>query len=250
MTNLNNLTAILVDDEPNAIENLTILLKEYCNNITIVSTANCVDDAVVEIEKHNPDVIFLDIEMPQKTGFELFKETEKKFQTIFVTAYDEYAIKAFDVSAVDYLLKPINITRLKKAVDKLSSNPNNTTNIATLEENIKNQEITKITIANNHNYDIIKVNNIICIEAKGAYSIINFVSNKHLVNHISSKPLRYFDDLLNNNKKFFRTHRSWLVNTDSIISFDKKSAIITTEHNFKIPVTKKKIKDFLPYLTR
>lgn len=245
---MNKFSAILVDDEPDAIESLSILLECYCPEITIVGTANCVDDALIEIEKHRPDVVFLDIEMPEKTGFDLFKETNKEFKTIFVTAYDEFAIKAFEVSAVDYLLKPIKISRLKKAVNKLATKSVDKKNIETLTENIQNLEITKVMVANNSNYEIIRINDIICIEAKGAYSIIHFIHQNHLETHISTKPLRYFDDLTTNNKKFYRTHRSWLVNIDKIASFDRNSGIIITEHNKQVFLTKNRIKEFLPLL--
>jgi two-component system LytT family response regulator len=116
---MNKISAILVDDEINARENLRILLNNFCSNINVLGEARNVDEAVLAIRKYQPQIVFLDIEMPQKNGFQLLEEFDEiNFHVIFVTAYDGYAIKAFQVTAVDYLLKPIDVSLLEKAIKK------------------------------------------------------------------------------------------------------------------------------------
>ena len=114
-----NISAIIIDDERLARKELASMLSEF-SNISILGEADDVTSAVEQIEKHNPDVIFLDIQMPGESGFDLLNKIDKELKVIFVTAYDEYAIEAFEINALDYLLKPINPERLKKAVKRLS----------------------------------------------------------------------------------------------------------------------------------
>lgn len=244
MSSTNNITAILVDDEPKAIINLSFLLKKHCPNVTIVATCNSVDEAVIEIEKHQPDVVFLDIEMPEKSGFELFNETNQQFQTIFVTAYDEFAIKAFEVSATDYLLKPIEIKRLKTAVSKLK-NIKTSSQISVLKQNIDSSEINQIIIPYKDVQLIVKIDDIICFEANAAYCYIYFEDDNHLKTHIYSKSLRYFYELLSSNTSFFRTHRSWFINLKKVQSFSKKENTITLKHNISVALSKTKVKEFV-----
>ena len=123
---LNKIPTIIVDDEINARENLRYLTATFCKNIEIIYEASNVNEAIIAIEKHDPKLVFLDIEMPQKNGFQLVDYFKKiNFYIIFVTAYDKYAIRAFKVSALDYLLKPIDISDLKIAVKKARTNINN-----------------------------------------------------------------------------------------------------------------------------
>ncbi len=112
--------ALIVDDEEKARVTLSSLLTEYCPDIFIVAQCNNVPDAVIDINKNNPDVVFLDIEMPDYNGFELldfFKEIT--FEIVFVTAYSQYAINAFEISAIDYILKPVELEALKNAIEKV-----------------------------------------------------------------------------------------------------------------------------------
>lgn len=243
MSLTNNITAILVDDEPKAIHNLYFLLGAHCPNVSVVATCNSVDEAIVEITKYKPDLVFLDIEMPEKSGFELFENTNETFQTIFVTAYDEYALKAFEVSAIDYLLKPIEIARLKKAVAKLNGE-NNQSKITTLQENINASEITQIVIPYKDTQLIVKVNDIICFEANASYCIIHCEINGVLKSYMYSKSLRYFYELLSSNLSFYRTHRSWFINIKKVESFSKKNNIVSLQHHLEALLSKNKIKEF------
>ncbi|AUC85093.1 DNA-binding response regulator [Polaribacter sp. ALD11] len=234
---MNVINAIIIDDEVNACENLRYLLTEFCKNITIVSEAKNVDDAIIQINKHKPQLIFLDIEMPQKNGFQLLDAfTNINFQIIFVTAYDKYAIKAFEVSAIDYLLKPIDINRLQKAVEKvskllISGKKNNKLDLL----NDNREKIQKIAIPYKSDYVIVNLRDILCIEADRMYTIIHTINGKK---YVAAKKLSYYEDLLCKEQDFLRTHRSWIVNTSAIEMYSKKDKKIQLKNEFEIPISK------------
>jgi len=198
------LKAIIVDDEESARDVLSNLLLRFCPEIHILERCKNVVEAVKAIKLTKPDLVFLDIEMPNYAGYELvsfFKDVN--FEIIFVTAYDHYAIKAFEISAVDYLLKPIEIERLKQAVQKVSLQKNlkiNNENYKVLTESLRNEEVSKIVIRESNNQKIVFTKNIIAIEAKEAYSNIITTTGNHLV----SKNLKHYESLLKKNLSFFR----------------------------------------------
>lgn len=212
--------AIIVDDELSARENLTYLIENFCSSITVIDVCSNVDTAVVSIKKQKPDVVFLDIEMPQKNGFQLLSEfSEVDFQVVFITAYDQYAIKAFEVSAIDYLLKPIDIDRLVESVDKIKSKLNLMglqTRFDALSVNKK--EISKISIPYKSDYVVVNVDEICYIEADRMYSNIYTSEGKK---YTASKKLSYYEDLFTSIPKFKRIHRSWLVNLDMVTLYSK-----------------------------
>jgi two-component system LytT family response regulator len=234
---MNKLSAILVDDEINARENLRFLLKDFCENINVLAEAANVDEAVIQIKKYKPQIVFLDIEMPQKNGFQLLKEFDEiNFHVIFVTAYDSYAIKAFQVTAIDYLLKPIDVSLLEKAIKKAEKQIGNNSQgarINLLQENKK--EITKIAIPYKSDYAIVNVNDILCIEADRMYSIIYTVKGKEFV---VAKKLNYYETLFSSKEMFVRVHRSWIVNTNHIDTYSKKEKIVMLSSELKVPISK------------
>lgn len=237
---LTNIKAVLVDDEVNALHNLTVLLEEFCPNVTILGKATNIDEAVIIINKEKPDLVFLDIEMPQKSGFELFNETSRNFKTIFVTAYDEYAVKAFEVSALDYLLKPINIDRLQQAVAKVVVQEQPVASLKTLQKNIAVKKIQRINVLYKDVYKELEVNDILCIEANQSYSVIYYENKKY----VYSKNLIYFEKLLADNPLFFRTHRSWIVNLSKVKHFSKNKLTLMLYNNIETTVSRRKIKEF------
>lgn len=147
------MNAIIIDDEAKARRILQAFLQEYCKQVNIVGLAEDVVQAVKLIQKEKPQLIFLDIEMPGFNGFQLLEFLDEiDFEIIFVTAYSEFALKAFQVSAVDYLLKPLQIEQLVKAVEKaekLIGTPASKQNIAVLKENVRDNKIKKIVIPTN-----------------------------------------------------------------------------------------------------
>ncbi|PQJ72011.1 LytR/AlgR family response regulator transcription factor [Polaribacter butkevichii] len=240
---MNTLNAIIIDDEVNARENLRYLITEFCKNISIISEAKNVDEGVLLIKEHQPQLVFLDIEMPQKNGFHLLEAFDEiDFQIIFVTAYDQYAIKAFQVAALDYLLKPIDIERLQNAVEKASNliatgGVNNRFNL------LKNnrQKVKKIAIPYKSDYVILDLKNIFCIEADRMYAILYTEKGKK---YVAAKKLSYYENLLCEENEFLRIHRSWIINSNAIKMYSKKEKCIQLKNDIKIPVSKSYKEEF------
>ena len=167
---MNLINAIIIDDEERARNTLSSLLLNYCPEINVMANCPNVPDGVIAINKHKPDVVFLDIEMPDYSGFELlgfFREID--FDIIFVTAYSEYAIKAFEISAVDYILKPIDIDQLKNSVEKLKQKKLHSQmqeQIQLLKESYKGDDIRKIAISMSDGLTFVEIADIIFLEAE------------------------------------------------------------------------------------
>jgi two-component system LytT family response regulator len=223
---------------------LSNLITRFCPQIEIVQTCNNVITAVEEIKKHQPDVVFLDIEMPNYAGYELVSFFEEvNFEIIFVTAYDKYAIKAFEISAVDYLLKPIEIDRLKQAVERLITKTNlknSSKNFAALKENLRSDVVSKIVVRKNDGQEIVAIQDIIAIEAQEAYSSIYTENGTFLM----SKNLKHFETLLENNTYFFRSHKSRLINLNKVKSFSKTKLEIELKNDIVAKLSKYKITEF------
>jgi two-component system LytT family response regulator len=243
--------AILVDDEDSARNILSNLLLNFCPQINIVDKCEDVEQAVESIKKNKPDLVFLDIEMPNYAGYEItsFFETID-FEIIFITAYGHYAIKAFQVSAVDYLLKPIDINRLQEAVDKFISKTetkNASLNYQVLIESLKDDTIKKIIVPYQGDQKILLLKNIIAIEASESYSYIYTNDNNK---YIVSKNLKHFETLFSTNSNFMRTHKSWIVNLDYLKEFSKSKLIIELENNIQAKLSKYKKSQFEEQLTK
>lgn len=238
------LKAIIVDDEESARNVLTNLLTRFCPSIEIIKKCSNVLEAVDAIKEITPDVVFLDIEMPNYAGYELVSFfDEVNFDIIFVTAYDKFALKAFEISAIDYLLKPVEIDRLKLAVEKLESLrelKNNAKNLEALKENLKKETLTKIIVRTNGDQEIVDVANIIAIEAQEAYSCIHTTTGKYMM----SKNLKHYESLFADNKSFFRTHKSWLINLDHLKSFSKSKFEIELQSGIIAKLSKYRIAEF------
>lgn len=241
----NKITAILVDDEPKAIINLSFLIKEYDLPVEIVGTANDVDEAKILIEKHQPDVVFLDIEMPEKNGFVLFKEVEVNFNTIFVTAYNDFAIKAFEVSALDYLLKPIDINRLKEAIEKACiQKENQALKMEVLQKNLQENKIEHIVLPFRDSKVVVKADEIICIEAERSYSFVHIEVEGEYSKITFSRNLSYMEKLLEDHTQFFRSHRSWIINLNKVTNYKKYKNVVFLEEDVQAALSRNSIKEF------
>jgi len=237
--------AILVDDEESARNILSSLLLNFCPQINIVDKCEDVEQAVVSIKKNKPDLVFLDIEMPNYAGYEItsFFETID-FEIVFVTAYDHYAIKAFQVSAVDYLLKPIDINKLKESVEKFiikDQSKNAALNYQVLVESLKNDKINKIIVPHQGDQKIVLIKNIIAVEASESYSFIHTNDNNK---YIVSKNLKHFETLFNTNSNFLRTHKSWMINLDYLKEYSKSKLTLELENNITAKLSKYKKPQF------
>ena len=242
---MTKIKAIIVDDEDGARNVLKNLLARTSPEVEVISLCQNVPDAVEEIKKLQPDVVFLDVEMPDYAGYELVQFFDKiNFKIIFVTAYDKYAIKAFELSAIDYLLKPINRLRLVEAIDKLKTQLNSeniTDDYQNLLESLEEKKFQKIVIPELNTKKIILLNDIIGIEAQRAYSTI-YISNKKPL--IVSKNLGYFESVLPEDHHFFRTHRSWIVNLRKIESYSKSQGNISLEAGIVAKLSKHRFEEF------
>lgn len=214
--------AIIIDDESRARNILRILLEKHIPSITTVYLADGAEQGLELIEKHEPNLVFLDIEMPFMDGFDLLAKIDKrKFDIIFTTAYDQYAIKAIRFSALDYLLKPISPEELKAAVDRYLVKKNLKNENGKLYKNLLynmdnlNAENPRLAISTQEGVALLNVNEILFCEASSNYTIFHLAGDKKF---IASKTLKEFDEILTD-YGFFRVHKSNLVNLEHVSSF-------------------------------
>lgn len=234
---------IIIDDEKNATKALEIAINEYCPQIEIIGIANSALDGIKEIQLKSPDLVFTDIEMPQMSGIELIEQfPNRKFDVIFVTAYNQYAVKAFKVAAVDYLLKPINIMELVQAVNKLADKKP----IDAEEHNYSMARLKaalsgKLAIPASKGFEYLPLQEIIRIEADGSYSKIITIDNK---TRMVSKNLKSFEEILIDDG-FYRVHKSHLINLKYIKRFvpEKDGGFIEMTDNSVVLISREVKKD-------
>jgi len=239
------MNCIIVDDEESARSILKKIITENCTDITICDAVGDVTSAVKSINKYKPDLVFLDIEMPNQNGFALFDYFDNpSFETIFCTAYSEYALKAFEVSAVDYILKPVSISKIVGAIEKavkIAGQNQIINRVNALKENIRNNNLQKIALPMNDGLIFVKLEDVLYFEADGSYTNVVLKNTKTLV----SKKIKEFDELLANDNRFYRTHRSYLVNIMQIKKYTKREgALLEFEDGVSIAVAREKVKEF------
>lgn len=229
---------IVIEDEQNARNALKKMLQMVTSKIEIIAETSFVKEAIDLINQLKPDLVFLDIKLADGTAFEILEKIKNpNFKIIFTTAYDEYALKAFKVSALDYLLKPIDPLELQTALQKANSLIKDEKEHKTLLSVLKNNENKadkKIVLKTTENRFIIYQKEIIRLEADGAYTL--FVTEKQ--NIIVSKNLKYYQELLDNNM-FVRCHQSHLVNIKQVISIHKNDKLLLSNKDL-IPISIRK----------
>jgi two-component system LytT family response regulator len=242
---MKEIRAIIIDDEERARDGLSSIIKEYCKDVLIVDTSSNVPDGVIAINKHKPDVVFLDIEMPDYNGFELFSFfNEINFDIIFVTAYSQYAIKAFEVSAIDYLLKPVDIEALQKSLEKVRTKQTQVAlqkRLELLKENFTADEIHKIALPMGDGLLFVEMKDIVLFEADGAYTNL-YMNNGSKI--LVSKRLKFFEDILQNRTNFFRPHRSHLININYIKKYIKGDNQIVMDNLVELSLSRDLKQDF------
>jgi len=214
------ISAIIIDDEPGNIDVLKKMVTDFCKGIEISGTASSVDEGITVIRERKPDLVFLDIEMPGKNAFDLIDYLSPVgFEIIFVTAFEHYALKAFRYSAIDYLLKPVNIQELREAVEKARMRIKERNFQDRLDNffNIERKKENKIAIQLNDGYSFINYDNIVCCSSEGTYTAIFLVNGGKL---LSSNNLKHFSDLLPEDV-FCRIHHSHLINLDHAVRYSK-----------------------------
>lgn len=237
------ISAIIIEDEHKSVETLKGLLSRYCPAVNVVDIAGGYREGIEKIRIHRPDVIFLDIQMPDGSGFKVLEELKgMEFDVIFTTAFDQFAIKAIKYSALDYLLKPVDPQELIEAVRKVENKKkryDKDKNIEALLDNLKapGEDPHKIVLSTSEKIHVIDVNDILRCESDNYYTHFFFTDGSKL---LVSKTLKENEELLSHHN-FIRPHKSHLINTGYIKSYVKQDGghIIMTDGS-KIPVSRRK----------
>lgn len=242
--------AIIIDDEAKARRMLEALLREYCPDVEIVAIAEDVPSGVTAIHQHRPDVLFLDVEMPGYTGFQLldfFREVT--FDIIFTTAHSGYALQAFQVSAIDFLLKPIQISDLVKSVEKLKQmQGRQQERFSALQENFKANAIRKLVLPVAEGLIFLDAADIIYLEADGAYTTFHLGDGKRIV---VSKKIKEYEEPLGAGNNFFRAHRSYIINLACVKQYNKQDGgYILMQNEAQIPLARERRDDFAAAVQR
>ncbi len=246
------LRTIIIDDEVLMRQTLVKLVREYCPKVKLVARAGSVKTGVEAVKKHHPDLILLDIKMDDGTGFDLLRQLEPiDFKIIFITAYDEYAIKAIKFSALDYLLKPVEPEDLVNAVNKAEKLVLKELNsqLSVLENHMQSGNLSskKIILKTFDHIHLVKIADIIYCESDDCYARFHLMDgNKIMV----SNTLKEYDELLSG-YGFFRVHKSYLINLLHVLRFEKAEggSIVLTNENI-LPVSFRKREQLLELLDR
>ncbi|HEV7621565.1 MAG TPA: LytTR family DNA-binding domain-containing protein [Flavisolibacter sp.] len=245
------LTAILIDDEKSSLNSLKQKITDHCRQIKIIAVCNDPAYGIEAIEEMKPDIVFLDIEMPLINGFTLLQKLNyKNFELIFVTAYDHYAIKAIRYSALDYLVKPVEIEDLKNAVNRAelkrnSQLPNN--QIELLLENMVNEKLKfkRIAISTKEGLQFINIDSIIYLEASVNYT--KFYLNNN-IKYTVSKTMKEFQDMLPS-ETFIRIHNSYIINKNYVEKYIRgEGGQVILSNSAVLDVAKRKKAEFLKAL--
>lgn len=245
------LNVIIVDDEEFARSSLYFLLQENCENVHICGIAKSVEEARALLSKFEVDLIFLDIAMPGKNGFELIPDARlNNSQVVFTTAYDQYALKAIKASALDYLLKPIDIDELKETVEKATkfiraadSDLSRNERLKDLSFNLSEKaEIRKLSLPNSQGYTLVGVDEIIHIEAASNYSVFHLDGRDKIT---VSRVLKEYEELLPDSQ-FVRIHKSSIINLVFLKEFNFKNGLeVLLKNGEKIAVSRRRASDFM-----
>jgi len=242
---------IIIDDEQNSREALENLVKSYCPDLHVVSSAASVEEGIKVIKREKPDLVFLDIEMPDKSGFDLLSQLGTiDFEVIITTGYEQYAVKAFKTVALDYLLKPIDINELELAVAKVLEKRKKrkvNKNFDVFIQNWKSGGNEQIALASSEGFIFVKVRDIIYCKGDGAYTYFYIKDMPRLT---VSKNLKEFEELLKD-QSFFRVHKSYLINLNEMKKYirgDGGYVVMTNGDN--VDVSKRKKESFLSNLSK
>ena len=238
--------AIIIDDEAKGIEILKILLKKCCPDVKVIGQAEEISEAVDILTLKQPDLIFLDIEMSGGTGFDVLEKIKSKtFHVILVTAHSEYAVKAFRYSVVDYLLKPVDISELKEAIEKVNILIQEEKKNATHERKVDTSPVQTLRIPQHHGALFLKMSDIVRLEADGAYTRIYISGNKK---YIVSYNIKLFEEHLDMNL-FLRVHRSHIINLAKIKKVVKgRKLFVKMSDDYHVEISRRASANFLDIL--
>ncbi|MBL7909988.1 MAG: response regulator transcription factor [Bacteroidia bacterium] len=244
---------VIIEDEQKSREMLAGIIQKNCPQLQIVGLAKNVNDGVEVIKKENPDLVFLDISMPDGSGFDLLEKVQgHKFELIFATASDQHAIRAIKYSACDYLLKPIDIEELKTAVEKVAQKKNaspNMENLNFLIQQLKKSDdsFQKITLPTGNAYEIVNIKDIIRCEADGSYTTFYLTDKRKLM---ISAGLKHYEELLPESE-FIRVHHHHLINMNHVVRFLKEDGgYAVMSDGTKIEISRRKKDAFMDKLNK
>lgn len=242
------LKAIIIEDEQASRETLRNYLAKYCPDVTVLAEAGDIREGLAAIKRNNPDILFLDVEMPYGNAFDLLEQIEEvRFETVFVTAYSNYALKALNFSAAYYILKPIDIDELVKAVEKIKESVEKNKELIhtkVLIENIKieNKQLQKIVLPLIDGFEVASVKDILRCEAQDNFTCFHFLGGKK---QLICRTLKFYESLLTD-FDFIRVHKSHLVNFQYIKQYKKgKGGQIIMEDGKAVDVSPERKKDLM-----
>lgn len=244
------INAIVIDDEFHCLDSLTILLKTYCPDVNVTATYSNAKDALGGLKKFLPDLIFLDIEMPEMNGFQFLEKLPSlSFSIIFTTSYDQYAIKAIKFSALDYLLKPVDPDELKEAIAKVKQRKlPHAEQFKMLMDHMgrKNEQFKKIALPMGDGYELIPVEEVIRCEAKDNYTCF-FLKSKRTI--LASRTLKDIEEQLMPFNFFIRVHHSSVVNLNEIVKYTKgEGGFVTMSDGSVVNVSRRKKDELMKWM--
>lgn len=233
---------ILIDDEPKAIRSLEWEIDNFCEGVEVMATFTKPQEAIAYLEHNDPDCVFLDVEMPEMDGFQFLDHFKKRnFCVVFITAYNQYAIKAIKENAMDYLLKPIDSDDLVLTIEKLKADKRNARTYDALEERLSLYNSKRIAIPADGKLIFLNPEDIRYCESDGNYCKIHLVDKKSL---FISKKLKEISALLPE-EEFFRVHNSYVINMKMVSEYLKTDGYVVLDNQKKIPVSRNKKSAFL-----
>jgi two-component system LytT family response regulator len=245
---MNKLKAILIDDEASSRNSLRQKLSAYCPEVEIIAECEDGESGIKTIDSSEVDIVFLDVEMPRMNGFTLLQQVSKRnFEVIFTTAYDHYAIHAIRISALDYLVKPVEVEELKASVEKANqkrSNPSANRRLETLLQNLVSEKAAdnRLAIPSQEGLTFIALSEIIYLEAESNYTVIHIDDRSKI---IVSKTLKDFEELLPPNI-FLRIHHSYIINKNRIVKYLKgEGGQVIMTNGSTLDVSRRKKEEFL-----
>ncbi|MDD5570217.1 MAG: LytTR family DNA-binding domain-containing protein [Bacteroidales bacterium] len=244
--------AIIIDDERDSSDAIKLILEEYCKNVEITGVANSAAEGIKLIGEKNPDLVFLDVEMPHMNGFQLLESIkDRKFDVIFITAYNHYAVKAFKVCAIDYILKPVDVnelvTAVKKAEEYKSKQAKEYPQYEKLIETLNNVVPEKIALPASDGIQYVNRQEVIRIEADGSYAKV-FLTNKRIL-HIS-KNLSQLEPLFNK-KTFYRAHKSHIINLEHVAKYSfKDGGFVEMSDGSSVSISRRNKNEFVEAMAK
>ncbi len=237
---------IIIDDEQHCITTLQWTLKEYCKDVNVIATAHNGSDGVFLINHHKPDLVFLDVEMPVLNGIDMLQQFEEiKFDVVFTTAYDQYAVKAIKLNALDYLLKPIDKDDLIAAVEKVKTRQTQISRqqVNALHEVNKTKVVNKIALSTLAGLQFVNLDDLVRVEGEGNYCNFILKDKKKI---LLSKKLGDAEEILKDNENFFRAHKSHIINLKFVEKYVRgEGGEIIMEDGVSIALSRNKKDEFL-----